>query len=183
MADLPLDRTKEEPPFTYCAVDMFIPFEFKERRTILKQYGALFTCLASRAIHVKVTKTLKTDSFILALGRFIAGRGNVRSAGCDTGGNFVGAKNELAMDQNKIREFLLKQNGDWILWKMNPPLASHVGCVWERQTRSARAILSSILKTHSTSLDDESLNTLFTEIKAIVNLRPSLVVETINDIN
>ena len=37
---------------------------------------------------------------------------------------------------------------------MNPPLASHMGGVWERQIRSARAILSSILKTHSTSLDN-----------------------------
>ena len=45
MADLPADRTKEAPPFTYCGVDMFGPFEIKERRTILKRYGALFICL------------------------------------------------------------------------------------------------------------------------------------------
>ena len=65
---------------------------------------------------------------------------------------------------------------------MNLPLASHMGGVWEKQIRSARAILSSILKTHSTSLDDESLNTFSTEIEAIVISRP-LVVETINDVN
>ena len=47
------------------------------------------------------------------------------------------------MDHNKIREFLLKQNdADWIEWKMNPPLVSHMGGVWERQIRFARAILS-----------------------------------------
>ena len=50
------------------------------------------------------------------------------------------------------------------------------------KTRSIRAILSSVLKTHSTSLDDESLNTFFTEIKAIVISR-LLVVETINYVN
>ena len=131
------------------------------------------------------TKNLETDSFILALRQFIARRGNVKSILCDNGGNFAGAKNELAkcikeMDHNKIREFLLKQNADWIQWKMNPPLASHMGSVWEGQIRSAHAIPSSILKTHSTSLDDESLNT-FTEIEAIVNSRP-LAVETINDV-
>ena len=65
---------------------------------------------------------------------------------------------------------------------MNPPLASHMGVVWERQIRSTHDILSSILKTHSTSLDDESLNSFFTEIQAIMNSRP-LVVETINDVN
>ena len=33
---------------------------------------------------------------VLVLRRFIARRGNVRSICCDNGGNFVGAKNELA---------------------------------------------------------------------------------------
>ena len=47
MADLPPDRTKEELPFTYCGLNMFGPFKIKERRTTLKRYGALFTCLAS----------------------------------------------------------------------------------------------------------------------------------------
>ena len=130
---------------------------------------------------------METDLFILALRRFVARRGNVRSIQCDNGGNFVGTKNELTkcieeMDHNKVREFLLKHNGDWIHWKMNLLLASHMGGVWERQIRSACAILSSILKTHSNSLDDESLNTLFTEVEAIVNSRP-LVVKTINDVN
>ena len=36
--------------------------------------------------------------------------------------------------------------------------------------------------THSSSLDDESLSTFFTEIEAILNSR-LLVIETINDIN
>ena len=64
MADLPPDRTKEEPSFTYCGVDMFGLFEIKERRTTLKRHGALFTCLASRAIHVEMTKIWRqTDSF------------------------------------------------------------------------------------------------------------------------
>lgn len=145
MVDLPLDRTKEEPPFTYCGVDMFGPFEITERTTTLKRYDALFTCLASRTIHVEMTKTLEKDSFILALRQR---KENVRSIRCVNGGDFVRAKNELAkcikeMDHNKIREFLLKQNdADWIEWKMNPPLASHMGGVWERQIRLARAILS-----------------------------------------
>ena len=83
IADLPQDRLKEEPPFTYCGVDMFGPFEIKERRNTLKRYGALFTCLASRAIHIEMTKSMDTDSFTLAFQRFIARRGNIRSIRCD----------------------------------------------------------------------------------------------------
>ena len=107
MADLPPDRAKEEPPFTYFGVDMFRPFEIQERKMTFKWYDALFTCLASQAIHVEVTKTLETDSFILTLRRFIARRGNVKSIWCDNGGNFVGAKSEIAKMHQRSRS---KQN-------------------------------------------------------------------------
>ena len=39
IADLPQDRLKEEPPFTYCGVDIFGPLEIKERSNILKRLG------------------------------------------------------------------------------------------------------------------------------------------------
>ena len=61
-------------------------------------------------------------------------------------------------------------------------MESHIGGVWERQIRSSRTILSSLIRTHSISLDEESLTTLCAEVEAIVNLRPMVVV-TINDVN
>ena len=67
MGNLPKDRITEAPPFTYCGVDIFGPFLIKERRSELKRYGALFTCLASRAVHIEVVSTMETDSFIMAL--------------------------------------------------------------------------------------------------------------------
>ena len=119
--------------------------------------------------------------------RFIGRPGNIRTIRCDNGSNFVGEERELAkcwkeVNQKKVGEFMLQSSADWIQWKRNPPLASHMGGVWERQIRSARNILSSLMKTHGASLDEESLNTLFVEVKGIVNSRP-LVVETINDVN
>ena len=66
MADLPPDRKKEELPFTYWCVYMFGQFEIKKSRTTLKRYGAIFTCSASRAIHVEMMKILESDSFTLA---------------------------------------------------------------------------------------------------------------------
>ena len=67
MADLPNDRTFDGPPFTNCGVDMFGPFLIKEGRKELKRYRALFTCLASRAVHIEYTCSMDTDSFIQAL--------------------------------------------------------------------------------------------------------------------
>ena len=60
-----------------------------------------------------------------------------------------------------------------MLWKQNPPSASNIGGVWEKQIRSAITILTTLLKTHGTSLNDESLHTLLIKVEAIVNSRPS----------
>ena len=52
------------------------------------------------------------------------------------------------MDDEKIQAFMQEFGGDWIKWKRNPPAASQMNDVWERQIRSARRILSSLLQTH-----------------------------------
>ena len=106
MADLPHDRLKEEPPFTHCGVDIFGPFLIKERRNTLKRYGVLFTCLASRAIHIEIIKNMDRDFFILALRRTIR---------CNNRSNFVGAERERELakcwkefNQKKVGEFMLQ---------------------------------------------------------------------------
>ena len=186
MADLPPDRTIDEPPFTNCGVDMFGLFLIKEERKELKRYGALFTCLSSRAVHIKCTCSLEADSFIQALRRFVARRRNIRVLRRNNGSNFVGAQEELEkayseMDHQKIQFFLQNIRVDYIYWHRNPPASSHIGGVWERQIRSARTILMSLLHTHGRSLNDESLRTLLAETEAIVNSRP-LTVDTLGDV-
>ena len=186
MADLPIERLEVDAPFTYCGVDIFGPFLVKEGRKELKRYGALFTCFASRAVHIETTCTLETDSFLLALRRFIARRGPVRSIRSDNGTNFVGADNELTrafkeMDHERLGAALGEMGCDWMItWKRNPPTASHMGGVWERQIRSVRDILQSLLKTNGHLLNDESLRTLLLEAEAIVNSRP-LTVDSLSD--
>ena len=122
MPSLPSDRLCEEPPFTYCGVDLFGSFITKEGCKELKHYGALFTCLSSRAIHIETVTSLSTDSFILCLRRFISHRGNIRLLRSDNGSNFVGASFEFKkafaeMDQQKINDFMRDNGGEWILWK------------------------------------------------------------------
>ena len=148
MADLPEQRTDDAPPFTHVGIDMFGPFMVKERRKELKCYGAMFTCMASRAIHIEVVQSIDTDSFIMSLRRFIARRGSIRTIKSDNGSNFVGAEAELKkafmeMNHDQIKIFLQNKGTDWCIWKRNPPYGSHLGGVWERQIRTARTILSS----------------------------------------
>ena len=177
MADLPDDRLEPSPPFTYCAVDYFGPWLIKEGRRELKRYGVLFTCLASRVIHLKTANALTTDAFINALRRFLSHRGPTTLIRSDRGTNFVGAKSELEnaeaeMDEARIHHFLFDRGCDWFKFKMNPPSASHMGGVWERQIRSVHAILCALLQSSGQQLDDESLRTFMCEAEAIVNSRP-----------
>jgi len=76
MADLPVERvTPDKPPFTFIGLDFFGPFLVKVGRSMVKRYGCIFTCLAVRAVHIEVAHSLETSSFINALQRFIARRG------------------------------------------------------------------------------------------------------------
>ena len=99
MADLSKERITPSPPFTYCGVDYFCPFFIKQDSGVLRKevkcYGAIFTCVASRAVHIETANSLETDSFLNALWRFIARRGPVRDIRSDQGTNIVGAKNKL----------------------------------------------------------------------------------------
>lgn len=66
MAFLPDNRLEPALPFSYSAIDFFGPFIIKERRSDVKCYGVLFTCM-------------DRSSFINALSRFINQRGTVGS--------------------------------------------------------------------------------------------------------
>ena len=125
---------------------------------------------------------METDSLIQALRRFTACRGNIRLIRCDNGTNFVGARSELQrslseIDEDKISHFLQNGGTDWVTWKNNPPFFGSLGA----PDKSARVILSVLLKQHGTSLNNESLITLLTEVESIVNSR-TLTVETLSDI-
>ena len=173
MADLPRPRvTPDQPPFTCVGIDYFGPFFVRQKRSMAKRYGAIFTCLAVRAVHLEISYSLDTDSFILALRRFIARRGQVKEIRSDNGTNFTGAEKELRVmiegwNQAQIHEELLQKG---IQWYFNPPAASHHGGAWERMIRSTRKILGSLVKEQT--IDDESLQTLMCEAESIINGRP-----------
>ena len=173
MADLPSARvTSDQPPFTCVGVDYFGPFLVRQKRSQVKRYGVIFTCLAMRAVHLEISHSLDTNSFILALRRLIARRGQVKEIRSDNGTNFVGGEKELCVmieswNQAAIHQSLIQKG---ITWIFNPPSASHYGGVWERLIRSTRKIIGGLVKEQN--LDDESLQTLMCEAESIINGRP-----------
>jgi len=177
MADLPSERVApSEPPFTFVGVDFFGPFFVKVGRSQVKRYGCIFTCMAVRAVHIEVAHSMETDSFINALQRFICRRGQPKEIRSDNGTNFVGGERELReavaeWNKSKMYEFMRQKE---INWKFNPPAASHMGGVWERQIRTIRKILSTLM--NSQPLNDETLQTLMCIVENIINSRPLTVV-------
>ena len=173
MADLPSCRVQtDKPPFYKVGVDYFGPFWVKQGRSRIKRYGCIFSCLTTRAVHIEVASDLFTDSFINALRRFIARRGQPDEIFSDNGTNFVGAERVLreslqSLQQSKLNNFCLQLE---IKWRFNPPYASHMGGAWERMIRSVRRILNAL--TQMQTLTEEGLVTLMTEVEGILNFRP-----------
>ncbi len=173
MADLPEERVRPaEPPFTNVGMDYFGPFHVKIGRSTVKRYGVIFTCLSSRAIHIEKADSLDTSACINAIRRFVARRGQVKVIRSDNGTNFVGAERELRaeikkINQTRVHNDLIQRNIDW---KFNAPGASHHGGVWERQIRSIRQVLCSVMREQT--LSDDNLSTLFCEVEGILNSRP-----------
>ena len=162
MAALPIDRvTPFKPPFTYVGVDCFGPFLVKlGRNSVVKRYGCLFTCLSIRAIHIEVLYSMDTDSFVNGLQRFICRRGPPEKIRSDNGTNFHGGDRELRQsirewNQEHIEGFLQQKE---ITWEYNPPAASHMGGVWERQIRTVRKVLAGVLSEQP--VHDEILSTM-----------------------
>ena len=120
MSDLPAQRLAiYEPAFSYIS-GLFWSYHFKAKQKIRinseqsKCYGVLFTCLTARVVHLEIAGNSSTDSFILALWRFIAPLGQSNITWSDNGTNFVGANRELKnilleLNQSEIISTLINQ--------------------------------------------------------------------------
>ena len=96
MIDLPPERLDYQSyPFNNAGVDYFGPFAVNLLRRSMKPWCCLFTCLITRAVHIKVVRSLDTDSCLVAINRFIARRGKPITIISDNGTNFVGSAREL----------------------------------------------------------------------------------------
>ena len=71
MGDLPESRLAAGTPPTAC--DYLGPFETSSpRNRVTKRWGALVTCLVTRAVYLYIANSLSTDDFLLIMRRFIA---------------------------------------------------------------------------------------------------------------
>ena len=147
LAPLPDVRvTPAQPPFSSVGIDYFGPIPVKVKRSTVKRYGCVFTCLGIRAVHEEIAYDLSMDSFIQTFMRFVSRRGPPTQVFSDNGTNFRGAEIEIMQalkNWNQLRIITALRNRS-IKWHFNLPAASHAGGVWERMICSIRKILRSI---------------------------------------
>ena len=181
MGPLPDYRVAQSlQPFTRVGVDYAGPFQTKQGRGRVraKRYLCLFTCLEIRACHLEVAHSLSTESFLMALQRFIKRRGVPKVMVSDNGTNFRAADQELKaavsdLDRQKIVRHLVDQR---IVWKFNPPRAPHFGGVFEALIKSAKRALSAVLS--QAEVSDEELTTAVCAVEDLLNSRPLGLVST-----
>lgn len=169
--DLP--RARHEPfqrPFSNCGTDYFGPMVVKVGRRREKRWGALFTCLTTRAVHLELVPSLSTSSAIMALRRMAARRGWPKMMYSVNATNFKGADREL---REAYAEWVpaLRDKGllNRMTWRYTAPGAPNQGGAWERLVRSVKVALAATLKEREPT--EEVLSTLLTEAEFAVNAR------------
>jgi hypothetical protein len=173
MAPLPEARLYSLRAFDRIVIDYAGPFLTKQGRDKIraKRYLCLFTCLATRAVHLEMSYSLV--SFINAFTHMSSRRGTPTYVLTDNGTNFVGAEREMrelieALDHDKIIQGTSKHNS--IDWKFNPVSAPHFGGVFEAMIKSAKKAIKAILG--NANFTDEELHTAICGAERLLNSRP-----------
>ncbi|KRX33302.1 hypothetical protein T05_3576 [Trichinella murrelli] len=150
MAPLPKNRLVETHAFDNVRIDFAGLLYVKEGRTISKIYICLFTCMATRAIHLEPTSDMTAQSFLAAFRRFISRRGKPSVV--------HNKKSTRAMTEEKIEWRFSCERGPWC------------GGYWERLVKSVKTALRKVLA--KAQVSREELVTILCEIEAPINVRP-----------
>ena len=103
----------------------------EERTIVKKRYVRVFTCAASRMVHLELTNSLTIDEFLQALSRMTSRRGLCRTVWSDNAKTFKAASNEIqklyskretqsqsmwdTLNQNRIQSELASKGIKWKL--------------------------------------------------------------------
>ena len=90
------ERVSASAPFTHVGVDYFGPLFMKVTRQTQKVWVCLYTCLATRAIHLDLMNNMTTQQFLLGFRRFIVRHGKPNKIISDNAATFKLASDTTA---------------------------------------------------------------------------------------
>ena len=178
MAQLPVERASMEPAFTNVGVDfagpLYVKVSTKENK---KAYICLFSCMATRAVHLELVEDLSTEQFLLALNRMMSRRGRCSRIYSDNAKTFKSADSILQRlfrkNANELRPRLEAQG---IEWKFITERAPWHGGFYERMVGSVKRALKKVLG--NSRLTYVEMETLLAQVEAQVNSRPLTVISS-----
>lgn len=153
-------------------MDFAGPLYVKSAGSMKKSYIALFTCAITRAVHLELVSDQSTESFLLALKRFISGRGLCKVIYSDNANTFKRADHDLKELWKSINDPQLKEffAGKGIIWQFIMERAAWWGGFREHLVRSVKVVLRKVLG--KAKLNFEEMCTILTEVEAVINSRP-----------
>ena len=176
MAPWPQEKLTTCDAFTYTGVDYFGPLYTKDKGDVAekKVWVCLFTCVATRAVHLELIADMSTEQFLMCFRRFVATHRKPEMIISDNATNFKLAKSTLekvwhnVIRDKDIQSYVAQQG---IKWKFIMQYAPWQGGFYERMVGIVK---SSLKKTISRKviLTFLQLATLLSEIQAVVNSRP-----------
>jgi hypothetical protein len=93
-------RVRDAAVFETTGIGMAGPLFLKDCRNV---WGCLYTCAVYRAVHLELTSSLSTESFLQTFRRFVAHRGRPAIIYSDNGTNFMGTDRAFRqLDWEKI---------------------------------------------------------------------------------
>lgn len=162
----------DEKPFTFVGADCFGPLAVREKRSEVKRWGVIFTCLTFRAAHLELVQDLSADQMVSAVRRLIARRGPIKVIYSDNGTNFIGAeratREELKTNQERMTEAVGKRLE--LKWCFIPAYSPWTGGAWERLIGYAKKCLKFTLKGEVPT--ENALINLIIEAEVMLNKRP-----------
>ncbi|KAJ8280810.1 hypothetical protein GJAV_G00059300 [Gymnothorax javanicus] len=172
MANLPPSSLRlYKPVFYSTGLDCFGPFQIRVGRRNEKRWGILYKCLTTKAVYINLLVSIDSDSFLMSLRRFVSRRGKPHEILCDRGTNFKGGDTELKEAFQALQPALKEQlAAQQIAFQYNSPSAPHFGGSWEREIRSIKAALYTVVGAQT--VPEEVLRTVLVEIEGILNSKP-----------
>lgn len=176
MGQLPDRRLKPSPAFFNTSLDLFGPIMIRDtvkRRARAKVYGVIFTCLASRAVHIDLMEGYDTNSFLSTFRRFVSVRGYPHTIHSDMGTQLTAASKEIRdmtekWNINQISKYGIHQGTTWSFNKSANAPWQNGAC--ESLIKSMKRLLG--ISVGENVLSFGELQTVLFEVANLLNERP-----------
>ncbi len=171
MAPLPEHRMGPTPPFFSTAVDLFGPLPISgsvNKRSTGKTWAVIFVCTSTSLAHVEIAETYSTESFLMAVRRFMALHGAPKRFQSDQGTQLVAASKQLATwDWTAVHAMAERESAEW---HIVPTGGQHYNSQAERLIGLLKRCLEGTLSGRRLTLGE--LSTVVAEAAQVVNSRP-----------